>query len=304
MSLMARAGTTAPRTGGRSFLPRRITSLFLSLSMLLGAFGYLATPAATLAWDGNAFSSSSEAQLLSLTNQARAAAGLPALRVDSYLASVARWRSQDMIQNNYFSHAIPPSGYKVWDVFNSKGYCYQLAGENIAWNTYSDDVATAQVQSQFMNSAGHRAHILDARFDLVGIGAYKGPDGKKMWTVIFVDKCGSTTAPVVTSTPKPATTTPKTTKTTTTPAKPASTPTPTPTPVPQPTATPTATPTEEPEATPARVKTLAGAPNPTPDTTETQAAPAKEKGFFDMIGDAIGSVVSSVGSFIHGLISH
>ena len=68
-----------------------------------------ATP--TLAWDADTFSSASEAKLVSLTNQSRAAAGLRALKVDSTLTSIARWRSKDMIVRDYFSHTIPATGY-------------------------------------------------------------------------------------------------------------------------------------------------------------------------------------------------
>jgi len=150
----------------------------------------LAMPATTIAWSANAFSSSSEQQLLALTNQARASAGRRSLRWDSTLASIARWRSKDMITRDYFSHDIPGVG-RVFDVMDSRGYCYKVAGENIGWNTYPDDVATAQIQAAFMGSSGHRANILAADWDHIGIGAYKGADGKKMWTVLFADRCGS-----------------------------------------------------------------------------------------------------------------
>src|SRR5580765_2537745 len=109
-----------------------------------------------------------------------------------------------MIVRNYFSHNIPPSGNMVFSVLDSKGYCYSLAGEHIGWNNYPDDVATRTIQRQFMNSAGHRANILGKRWDVIGVGAYKGPTGKKMWTVLFADKCGSTsTAPKPTPKPTP-----------------------------------------------------------------------------------------------------
>ena len=136
-----------------------------------------------------------------MTNRARASAGLKALKVDSTLHTVARWRSKDMIDRNYFSHSIPGYG-KVWDKLNAIGYCYNVAGENIGWNNYPDDIATAAIQQAFMDSAGHRANIMGKAWDVIGIGAYKGPTGKKMWTVLFADKCGST-APK--PTPKPTT---------------------------------------------------------------------------------------------------
>ena len=96
-----------------------------------------------------------------------------------------------MITRDYFSHTIPGYG-KVWDKLHAIGYCYVVAGENIGWNTYPDDSATAAIQDMFMGSPGHRANILGKTWDVVGVGAYKGPTGKKMWTVLFADKCGST----------------------------------------------------------------------------------------------------------------
>ena len=95
-----------------------------------------------------------------------------------------------MIKRDYFSHDIPGAG-KVFDEMSARGYCYKVAGENIGWNNYPDDVATAQIQSMFMGSSGHRANILGKDWDHIGIGAYKGPDGKKMWTVLFADRCGA-----------------------------------------------------------------------------------------------------------------
>ena len=65
--------------------PRRL-AIMTMLAFALTSIGLLAAPRTTLAWDVNSFSSSSEAQLVSLTNQARAAAGLKALKVDSKLA--------------------------------------------------------------------------------------------------------------------------------------------------------------------------------------------------------------------------
>jgi uncharacterized protein YkwD len=198
-------------------------------------------PRAALAWEEGAYSSASERQLVSLTNRSRASAGLRSLRVDTTLTSVARWRSRDMIERDYFSHDIPGYG-NVFQRLDSKGYCYVLAGENIGWNTYPDDQATAEIHAMFMDSSGHRHNILDRRWEVIGVGAYKGPGGKKMWTVLFADKCGSTAKATPKATPRA---TPK--------PKPRATPKPTPRPTPRPTPKPTPkpTPSPEPTATPA-----------------------------------------------------
>ncbi len=213
--------------------PRR-TALAIVLLFGISSVFTFAAPSATFAWDTNSFSSSSASELVTLTNRSRASAGLKALRVDSTLSSVARWRSKDMIVRDYFSHTIPGYG-KVWDKLHAIGYCYKVGGENIGWNNYPDDIATAAIHKMFMNSAGHRANILGKAWDVIGVGAYKGPTGKKMWTVLFADKCGTTsTAPKPTAKP-----TPKPTKRPVATARPKATPRPTPKPA---TATPVPTP--------------------------------------------------------------
>ncbi|MFL5775509.1 MAG: CAP domain-containing protein [Chloroflexota bacterium] len=171
--------------------PTRRFALIVTLAFAATSVGILAAPRPAAAWSAGSFSSSSERLLVSLTNKSRASAGLKALKVDSTLTSIARWRSKDMITRGYFSHNIPPSGYNVFRVLDKKHYCYVVAGENIGWNNYPDDIATGVVHQSFMKSPGHRSNILGKRWDVIGIGAYKGPTGKKMWTVIFADKCGS-----------------------------------------------------------------------------------------------------------------
>ena len=145
-----------------------------------------------------------------------------------------------MIVRGYFSHSIPPSGKNVFSILDAKGYCYAIAGENIGWNNYPDDVATKTVHKQFMASSGHRANIMGKRWDVVGIGAYKGPTGKKMWTVLFADKCGASGGGTTAKAPS------KTTATKTV-AKPRATPKPTPKPTPTPTPKPTPVRTMPPE---------------------------------------------------------
>jgi uncharacterized protein YkwD len=224
--------------------PRRMAMAVIFVFGVSSVFA-LAAPSATYGWDTNSFSTSSASTLVTLTNRARANAGLKSLKVSSTLASVARWRSKDMITRDYFSHTIPGYG-KVWDKLHAIGYCYKVAGENIGWNNYPDDVATAAIQDMFMGSPGHRANILGKTWDVIGIGAYKGPTGKKMWTVLFADQCGTA--------PKP-------------------TPKPTARPRPKATARPTARPTAKPTAKPSAPKAT---PVPTPTLAPLGTAPLDE----------------------------
>ncbi|MEO6206606.1 MAG: CAP domain-containing protein [Candidatus Limnocylindrales bacterium] len=269
---------------------RRTTSL-VALLFAITSFVSMARPAPTFAWDDSSFSASAEDELVALTNRSRASAGLKALNVSNTLTTVARWRSKDMIERDYFSHNIPGYG-QVFQKLDEEGYCYKLAGENIGWNTYPDDVATAAIHQMFMDSQGHRDNIMGAAWDVIGVGAFKSPTGKKMWTVLFADRAGCdapaptpdptaapTPAPTAKPTPKP---TPKPTAAPT--AQPAATPTPRPTPkptakptprpTPRLTAAPAATPDPTPEPTPEPTPTPTPEPTPEPTPTPTPAPTA------------------------------
>src|SRR6476469_5820700 len=129
---MTLAPTARPRVADRrTARPAGLRRVLLMTALAFGltSVGLLASPRTTLAWDANAFSSSSEAQLVSLTNQARASAALRSLKVDSKLTSIARSRSKDMIVRNYFSHTILGTSYNVFHGLDTSGYCYRIAGE-------------------------------------------------------------------------------------------------------------------------------------------------------------------------------
>ncbi len=258
--------------------PRKApVALLVAVAVLVAALGSAALPGVVRAWSAGGYSSTSEQQLFALTNQARASAGLRALRWDSTLAGLARSRSKDMLTRDYFSHSIPPSGKTVFDVMQSKGYCFNVAGENIGWNNYPDDQATAAIQQAFMASPGHRSNILGKAWDVAGIGAYKAADGRKMWTVIFADKCGAAATPRPTPKPTPKATpkpTPAPTRAVVSTPRPTPKPTPKPTPRPTPTATPSPSPSPvaaayrppEPPG-PAEPHIVPGATSPSPSPT-------------------------------------
>ena len=125
---------------------RRLSAI--GLAFAAAAMVGLSLPTAALGWTNYTFSSSAESQILTLINQARASAGLAAVSMESDLTSVARWRSKDMFDRNYFSHTIPsPPGGNVFDELHRRGICYTVAGEIIATNNYPDD-QTVQVAVQ------------------------------------------------------------------------------------------------------------------------------------------------------------
>ena len=126
--------------------------------------------------------SAAEQEMIKLVNEARAQNNLPALKVDTSLASVARTKSQDMMDNNYFSHNSPKYG-SPFDMMKSFGIKYVQAGENIAGNQ-----TVPAAHNALMNSPGHRKNILSPDFTHVGIGITKGGPYGNMFTQMFISK--------------------------------------------------------------------------------------------------------------------
>ena len=127
-------------------------------------------PEATAALTGE------EADLVQLTNQDRAEAGLTALSSDARLTAIARAHSEDMAARHYFDHLAPAPGpaSPMERYLASLGYRpdYAMVGENIYYRSMTDDPdhAADQADTAFMNSPGHRANILQSRYQKIGIG--------------------------------------------------------------------------------------------------------------------------------------
>jgi uncharacterized protein YkwD len=141
----------------------------LSVTALLAAALFAATPGAATGWN----QSSAEATLWQLMNGARVNNGLRAVQSHSTLVSLARWRSKDMLDRNYFDHVILGTNYQVYHWYDTNGLQYSWGGENIGWNNgYSDADSPIKIHEGFMASPGHRANILTPGFTHGGVGAY------------------------------------------------------------------------------------------------------------------------------------
>ncbi|GAB3195297.1 uncharacterized protein YkwD [Pontibacter aydingkolensis] len=120
-----------------------------------------------------------ETKMLELLNQERIANGLKPLQADTALRSVARQHSTDMFRRGYFSH-YSPEGYDAGDRIREAGVRFLVSGENLAL------APTLTIAHEgLMDSPGHRANILGARYSRVGIGVMKGGPGKLMITQNF-----------------------------------------------------------------------------------------------------------------------
>ncbi|MGI8424849.1 MAG: CAP domain-containing protein [Chloroflexota bacterium] len=127
---------------------------------------------------------SAEAQLIDAVNADRAANGLAPLAIDAELTDIARWRSDDMVARDYFSHDI--GGYQVFTVMKDRGIGYRLAGENLAYNYQPLNKTVAAAEVALMNSPSHRANILREDFSHIGVGMAVGTDGKVVFTQLFM----------------------------------------------------------------------------------------------------------------------
>src|SRR5262249_30737379 len=131
-----------------------------------------------------------ERDLVTLTNGDRTSNGLASLRPNDSLTTVARERSQDMATRNYFSHDIPPDNQHFEDLLARDGVNYRIAGENITRNNFGDSDSAQRAQTGSLNSAPHRANILEPAYRDIGVGAWDRSDGMKYFTVLFMLAAG------------------------------------------------------------------------------------------------------------------
>ena len=106
------------------------------------------------------------------TNAARAAAGLPALKLDTALNTIAQSCSETQARNNVMAHC---SGYYTR---YPKGWTW--AAENVAYGYSVEKVVAA-----WLNSPGHRANILKSTATHIGIGFAISASGKTYFTQNF-----------------------------------------------------------------------------------------------------------------------
>lgn len=69
---------------------------------------------------------------------------------------------------------------------------FTAAGENIAMGQQTPEAAV----TAWMNSAGHRANILNNTYNTTGVGAVKGGNGRWWWCQEFVTKTSSPHLPL------------------------------------------------------------------------------------------------------------
>ncbi|WP_205718419.1 sigma-70 family RNA polymerase sigma factor [Actinomadura sp. WMMA1423] len=120
-----------------------------------------------------------EQRVVKLVNAERARAGCRALRVSPALHQAAQRHSADMASRRVLDHR-GAGGDDPGQRITAAGFRWSAWAENIA----QGQATPPAVVDGWMNSAGHRANILNCRFTMVGIGVVRASGGP-WWTQVF-----------------------------------------------------------------------------------------------------------------------
>lgn len=124
----------------------------------------------------------SESALLSAVNAARAANGVGALAIDPALETAARSHTQDLLDNNVFTHDFIKDGvaypFATWIRWYYSGVC---AAENLATGPSLSGSMAVQL---WLGSPGHRANLLSSSFRTIGV-ALQAKNGVSIATTDF-----------------------------------------------------------------------------------------------------------------------
>jgi uncharacterized protein YkwD len=124
---------------------------------------------------GYTYDEEGEKELLEMINSYRRENGLQALELRDNLHASARYKSNAMLQLNYFEHTNPNFegrgfDYLLWDVFGLK---YTVIGENLASVGKSgpgEEIGVAELFEGWKSSPDHNAQMLNPDFRYTGIG--------------------------------------------------------------------------------------------------------------------------------------
>jgi uncharacterized protein YkwD len=106
-----------------------------------------------------------ERELVADVNRVREDQGLPSVVVDEALSRAALLHARDMANRRFFGH-FSPNGGSLPDRLQAVGFHWRFAAENIAFDEDAEHANAALLQS-----APHRANILDPRIRKIGVAA-------------------------------------------------------------------------------------------------------------------------------------
>ena len=160
---------------------RKAAAFLLAVTLTSSAGASLAASDSSFAGHYTTASLSVQEQTAgNLLNSDRARYGLAPLVIDPELCRIARIKSQDMRDNQYFAHTSPTYG-DVRSMLRRFGYAFTASGENIAHHATIE-----KAQAAFLSSPGHRRNIMNSAYTRVGLGAAIDAKGYVYLTQIFV----------------------------------------------------------------------------------------------------------------------
>jgi uncharacterized protein YkwD len=162
-------------------MPRRLTALIATFLVVIPMWGSAPVVAAE---PTAAELDAAEARVEALINRRRDTRGKRPFRVDPRLERLARAKSEDMVERDYFDHRDLKGHYASYHLKRA-GVRYSRVGEIIAWGQGDDLLASAdEAVDLWMHSAPHKKLILGGT-NYFGAGV--ATDGRSWkWTVIFI----------------------------------------------------------------------------------------------------------------------
>lgn len=126
-------------------------------------------------------------EVISLVNQDRKDAGLPALVENTALNIAAEAKANDMATEQYFSHTSP-KGVTPWNWFRKAKYEYRYAGENLAIHFHDANTE----ERAWMESKKHCENIMSPKYLDIGVAVREMEwEGKR--TTVAVQMFGTQT---------------------------------------------------------------------------------------------------------------
>ncbi len=144
--------------------------MLMSLGFVLGSTETSFAAETTASFDGE------EQALLSLVNDYRRQNGLGDLSFDGALQNVASWYSQDLADNNYFSHT-DLQGRDPFQRLAAFGVDRDYEGENLA----AGHADAGSVLTQWKNSPAHNGVLLTPDYTKAGLSRHFNPNSEFGW---------------------------------------------------------------------------------------------------------------------------
>lgn len=164
----------------------RLPHWFMMLSMFVLALFFWNQPtvlAAKYSVPPNHQLNEYEHKVIELVNKEREKKSLQPLQIYQDLSYVARIKSSDMRDNDYYGHTSPKYG-SPYEMMKDHGIEYKHAGENI----YAGPKTPEEAMKGWMESEGHRNNILSKNFSHIGVGYVEGGSHGTYWTQMFISK--------------------------------------------------------------------------------------------------------------------